>query len=312
MGQDQFGVQMRELAEIEQDWRTVSARMEQLNQQLGEIKATLARATAVDLASSSLAGIPGFGVAFEVVDDVRQIEAAAKRLSADKERLAKEVAEDADKIKAVRAEYEATEKKILEDLKKKHTRGDTGSHPKTGHDGGSSHEHDGGGNGSQSAPVGTRTDAASIPVSQVTYGGAGSWKGGKDACEDYINQAMDKLGITDPAARARWMRGMLTIASRESAYNSPNYQVNKTDVNAVGAPMSDGAPARSSRGGWQCIPGTFAEYHQPGTSTDIYDPVANCAASMNYIMSRYHVSRDGSDLASKVQQADPDRSPRGY
>jgi len=49
-----------------------------------------------------------------------------------------------------------------------------------------------------------------------------------------------------------------------------------------------------------------------GTSTDIYDPVANVAASMNYIRERYHVSADGHDLASKVQQADPHRPARGY
>ncbi|WP_055589545.1 hypothetical protein [Peterkaempfera griseoplana] len=310
MSSDQFGVQMQELNNIEADWRSVSSRLEELSRRIGRIHATLARATAVDLASSTVAGLPGFAVAYQVLDDVRQIEAATKRLQADKDRLTQEMAQDADKIKAVREEYEATEKKIAEGMKKppKHTPPTPSPKKPTG---GTHHQGDGGHHGN-GTPDGTRTDAARIPVSQVTYGGAGSWKGGKEACEDYINQAMDKLGITDPQARARWMQGMLTIASRESAYNSPHYQVNKGDVNAVGAPMSDGAPARSSRGGWQCIPGTFAEYHQPGTSTDIYDPVANCAASMNYIMSRYHVSRDGSNLASQVQQADPNRKPRGY
>ncbi|WP_377268612.1 hypothetical protein [Peterkaempfera sp. SMS 1(5)a] len=312
MSSDQFGVQMQELARIEADWRSVSSRLEQMSQRMGQIRATLARATAVDLASSTVAGLPGFAVAYQVLDDVRQIEAATKRLQADKDRLTEEMAQDAEKIKAVREEYEATEKKIAEGMKKQPKPTPPPPSPKPGPTGGT-HGGDGsGGHQGSGAPDGTRTDAAKIPVSQVTYGGAGSWNGGKAACEDYINQAMDKLGITDPQARARWMQGMLTIASRESAYNSPHYQVNKGDVNAVGAPMSDGAPARSSRGGWQCIPGTFAEYHQPGTSTDIYDPVANCSASMNYIMSRYHVSRDGSNLASQVQQADPSRPPRGY
>jgi SLT domain-containing protein len=48
------------------------------------------------------------------------------------------------------------------------------------------------------------------------------------------------------------------------------------------------------------------------TEADVADPVANIAASMHYVMNRYGVSADGSDLASKVQQADPNRSPAGY
>ena len=84
--------------------------------------------------------------------------------------------------------------------------------------------------------------------------------------------------------------------------------VNLSDSNARGAQMSDGAPANSSRGPAQCIPGTFAGYHQPGTSTSIYEPVANIAASMNYVMDRYDVSPDGSNLASRVAQANPNAS----
>ncbi|WP_052681729.1 hypothetical protein [Saccharothrix sp. ST-888] len=337
MANDQFGYQMQELAKIEQDWRSVSERMEQLNQQLGQITQTLARATAVDLASSAFAGIPGFGIAFQVLDDVKQIEAATKKLQADKERLTKQIAEGAARMKAVKAEYEAAEKKIEEDLKRQQhptpppappkpqpSPGGTGGHGggsgghggghgggSGGHDGGSGGG-DGGDDGGHGTADGHVSTASKIPVSDVTYGGAGTFKSGKAATEDYINQALDKMGITDPQARANWIRGMLTIASRESTYNAPHSQVNTWDTNAHGARMADGAPAECSRGGWQCIPSTFAAYHQPGTSTDIYDPVANCAASMNYVMSRYHVSPDGSNLAAKVQQADPDRPAKGY
>jgi len=35
------------------------------------------------------------------------------------------------------------------------------------------------------------------------------------------------------------------------------------------------------------IPGTFMAYHQPGTSFNITDPLANIAAAINYIASRY-------------------------
>ncbi len=62
----------------------------------------------------------------------------------------------------------------------------------------------------------------------------------------------------------------------------------------------------------QCIPQTFAQRHAPGTSVNIYDPVACIAAVMRYVRKRYDVAIDGSNLAGKVQQFDPHRDPRGY
>ncbi len=121
-----------------------------------------------------------------------------------------------------------------------------------------------------------------------------------------IDAALDARGVTDPpVARKRWHDGYMTLTGRESGHNAS--VVNVSDSNAHGAQMSDGAPpANSSRGPAQCIPpGTFASYHQPGTSTSIYEPVANIAASMNYVMGRYGVSPDGSNLAARVGQANP-------
>lgn len=160
--------------------------------------------------------------------------------------------------------------------------------------------------------LGPLQNPGAISTEQIDYGNAGSWPGGAAACRDYINQALDRVGITDPVARDNWMRGMLTIASRESGFNSPRFQVNKNDVNATGATRSDGAPGKSSRGGWQTIPDTFAANHQVGTPTNIYDPVANAAAAINYLTGEKHVRPDGSDLALVVQQADPSRAPKGY
>jgi SLT domain-containing protein len=88
--------------------------------------------------------------------------------------------------------------------------------------------------------------------------------------------------------------------------------VNDHDVNAVGPRMSDGFQAKCSRGVLQTIPPTFAAYHQPGTGTNIYDPVANTAAAMNYVMKRYGVLRDGSNLASSVCQFNENCGPAGY
>lgn len=152
-----------------------------------------------------------------------------------------------------------------------------------------------------------------IPVDQVTYD-RGNFPTGPDASRAAINQALDQLGITDPAARQRWANGYLTMALRESSYNPA--AVNNWDINSK-PPKStykvvDGYGNGCSRGLVQCVPGTFAQYHQPGTSNNIYDPVANVAASMNYVMGAYGVSRDGSNLAALIPQANPNLAGHGY
>jgi SLT domain-containing protein len=97
---------------------------------------------------------------------------------------------------------------------------------------------------------------------------------------------------------------------RESSYNPD--AVNNLDVNARGPMMPDGSRQMCSRDVLQTIPPTFATNHQPGTSTNIYDPIANTAAAMNYVMKRYGVRRDGSNLAAAVCQFNPNYGPRGY
>lgn len=117
-----------------------------------------------------------------------------------------------------------------------------------------------------------------------------------------IRKALDIKGIHDPAARARWERGMDLVARRESNYDA--HAVNDWDSNAA-----RGTP---SRGAWQFIAPTFAAYHQPGTSHDIRNLPAQACAFMNYAMGRYGVAADASNLADLIQQADPRRSPKGY
>ena len=112
-----------------------------------------------------------------------------------------------------------------------------------------------------------------------------------------IDQALTINGVpNDPQLRSQWQQVYQHMAQGESALN-PN-AVNNSDSNATGAMMADGGRANSSRGMWQCIPSTFATYHMAGTSNSIYDPVASAAASMNYVMNRYHVSPTGEGLAS--------------
>lgn len=74
-----------------------------------------------------------------------------------------------------------------------------------------------------------------------------------------------------------WIPDLETIAHYESGDN-PN-AINLTDSNA--------AAGDPSRGIMQTIMTTFDAYHQTGTSSNIYDPVANIAAAINYIKSRY-------------------------
>jgi hypothetical protein len=147
-----------------------------------------------------------------------------------------------------------------------------------------------------------------ISVSSVQFDPNG-FNNGQTAFLGYLNQALDALGITNPTARQNWINGYLVAGNRESSFQPG--AVNKMDGNAVGAAEPDGAPAGSSRGLLQTIPTTFAQFHEPGTSDNIYDPVANIAASMNYVMARYGVNKDGSNLQN-VQQFNPNDPAFGY
>ncbi|HEY1668508.1 MAG TPA: hypothetical protein VGG54_22685 [Trebonia sp.] len=76
---------------------------------------------------------------------------------------------------------------------------------------------------------------------------------------------------------ASWLAPLETIGYHESTDNP--YAINNSDSNAAA-----GDPAR---GIMQEIMTTFLAWHLPGTSTNIYDPVANIASAIRYIASRY-------------------------
>lgn len=144
---------------------------------------------------------------------------------------------------------------------------------------------------------------ARINVENVNYT---LYTGGGDI-DSWIAQACQVAGVPRNDA---WVQGYKTLCQRESSYR-PN-AINLGDRNAVGTPVQDGHPQNCSRGVAQCVPKTFAAYHVAGTSPSIYDPVANIAASIQYVRERYHVSSDGSDLAANVQQADATRTRHWY
>jgi SLT domain-containing protein len=126
--------------------------------------------------------------------------------------------------------------------------------------------------------------------------------GGRAAVLAAIRKALEIKGIHDPAARARWERGMDLVARRESNYTAG--AINNWDSNAT-----RGTP---SRGVWQFTGPTFAAYHEPGTSPSIHDLLSQACAFINYARGHYGVSADASNLADRIQQADPRRAPRGY
>ncbi len=128
--------------------------------------------------------------------------------------------------------------------------------------------------------------------------------------DHHIAAALDRLGIVDPAARRRWLRGYRTLIARESSGRAT--AVAGAPATTPGPVAADGYPLGYARGLTQTLPATFAHYHQPGTAAAIYDPVANICASMNYVMARYGVRPDAANLAALVQQADPSRPPKGY
>lgn len=101
-----------------------------------------------------------------------------------------------------------------------------------------------------------------------------------------IEAGLRAAGVADPLVPVFAAAARIVIGG-ESGGN-PN-AVNLHDSNAHGQTQTDGAPANSSRGAMQTIPATFATHHAPGTSTVIYNPVANIAAAWRYINARYRV-----------------------
>ncbi|MFD5697839.1 transglycosylase SLT domain-containing protein [Streptomyces lasiicapitis] len=142
-----------------------------------------------------------------------------------------------------------------------------------------------GGNNSADGPV-LKAWPGSIPKFSGTLGG-----GVDSDIAQAITKAMSLTGVSG----SQWADGIATIIRRESGGNTR--AVNNWDSNAKAGNASSGL--------MQVVPTTFKAYHQSGTSWDIFDPVANIAAAINYIKARYK------DI-SNVQQADPSKPPKGY
>lgn len=95
-----------------------------------------------------------------------------------------------------------------------------------------------------------------------------------DNLDGWIRQALDIMSAHGiPGSYDGILRNVL----RESSGNPQ--AINLYDSNAaMGIP---------SKGLLQVIDPTFNAYHVPGTSTDVWDPVANIVAACNYAAARY-------------------------
>ncbi|WP_158104548.1 transglycosylase SLT domain-containing protein, partial [Amycolatopsis kentuckyensis] len=109
-----------------------------------------------------------------------------------------------------------------------------------------------------------------------------------------IDAALAADGIPQ-ADWPRWEAGMNVLIQRESGWNANS--VNRWDINAKRGTPSGGLT--------QTIGPTFAANRNPSLPNNMFDPVANIAASINYIRRRY------GDI-SNVQQANPNLPPKGY
>ena len=109
-----------------------------------------------------------------------------------------------------------------------------------------------------------------------------------------IEKAMELTHTPPPSTREAWLAGMNTLIERESGWNAGAR--NDWDSNA--------AMGQNSGGLTQTIPSTF-NAHKVAGYDNMYAPVDNVAASINYIKSRY-------GTIENVQQANANMPPKGY
>ncbi|HZQ78576.1 MAG TPA: transglycosylase SLT domain-containing protein [Acidimicrobiia bacterium] len=99
--------------------------------------------------------------------------------------------------------------------------------------------------------------------------GAGAGPGPSGDVDSWIDQAIARTG-----APASWAPALKAIAEHESSFNP------------AAANLSAGNPGGTPMGLMQMLPATFAAHAQPG-HRDIFDPVDNLSAAIDYIRGRY-------------------------
>jgi hypothetical protein len=117
--------------------------------------------------------------------------------------------------------------------------------------------------------------AATQPAAEAAPGSAAATAHGyPNNLDGWIRQSLDIMHANGIPGSYEGLRRNII---RESGGDTQ--AINNWDINAqMGIP---------SKGLLQVIPPTFATYHVPGTSNNIYDPVANIVAAANYAAHRY-------------------------
>ncbi|WP_305781490.1 transglycosylase SLT domain-containing protein [Nocardia nova] len=133
------------------------------------------------------------------------------------------------------------------------------------------------------------------------FGGSGGPIGGVIPDGDRLRIIDEALALTNtppPGSKEEWQRGLNTLITRESSWNPAAISTDPSDPN-----VRNGTP---SKGLMQTIDTTFAANKVPGHN-DIWNPVDNVAAGINYIKNNPNYG-----TISNVQQANANMPPKGY
>lgn len=115
------------------------------------------------------------------------------------------------------------------------------------------------------------------------------------------DRAMDNNGYTrDPQKRAVFREILLNQWEHESS-RGPD-AVNDYDRNNSGPEQVDGYRENCSRGIAQVTAETFMRHHVAGTSNRIYDPESNGSAGVAYMMAKWKIGTDGSNIESVLAE----------
>lgn len=156
------------------------------------------------------------------------------------------------------------------------------------------------------ARKGAEGDAKAAAQAKAKAAAEAAAKAKEQAAQERKQQAAsrsaERTPVTYPDNLDGWIRESLAIMKEKGipgSYDGIKRNIMREsggDVRAINNWDSNAAMGIPSKGLLQVIDPTFKQYHVDGTSTDIYDPVANIVAACNYAADRYG-SMDNVDSA---------------
>ncbi|MFE9412341.1 NlpC/P60 family protein [Streptomyces sp. NPDC006704] len=146
-----------------------------------------------------------------------------------------------------------------------------------------------------SAEGGGDVSAVSVDAGTYKWGAIDGRYTKVPAPPGWVKSAIQRGMAAQGVNGADWARGLTTIAYRESGYRADAR--NDWDSNAASGDPSIGL--------FQVIGSTFKTYRAKSLPNSQSDPAASAAAAIGWIKARY-------GGIGKVQQADPNRPPKGY